>query len=1130
MRALAQPVYVVLGFFLVGLSTAHAATCEKPVGRLVSLQGTVEARSAEQSAWRAAKLNDSFCPNDAIRTGARSRAALVLTNETIVRLDQLTTLTLSGLDDQATSWVDLLTGTAYFLSRTPRALKIKTPYVNAGVEGTEFVVRVDQDEGSVTVLEGRVRADNPQGAVVLGNGESAGARAGQAPVKHLVVRPLDAVQWSLYYPPLFDSAALAGTANWTGPAQHSFAAYLAGDSAAAFAAIATVPESAADAGYFNYRAALLLVVGRVAEAQADIARSLGLAADNATALALQSVVALARNDRTTALELARKANTRDPESASAWIALSYAQQGMFDLEGARASVEQALRRDPQNVLAEARLSELWLSLGDLDRALETAQRAVVLDPNLARTQTVLGFAYLTQIKTKEAKQAFEQAIARDSADPLPRLGLGLVTIRTGQLEAGRREIEIAAALDPNNALIRSYLGKAYYEEKRDRLAAVQFDMAKQLDPNDPTPWFYDAIRKQTVNRPVEAMQDLQKSIELNNNRAVYRSRLLLDQDLAARSASLSRIYSDLGFQQLALAEGSRSINTDPTSYSAHRFLSDSYVAVPRHEISRASELLQSQLLQPLNIQPLQPQLAATNLAILDGAGPAASGFGEYNPLFVRDRTTVQLNGVVGSQDTWGDDIVVSGIANKTSYSLGQFHYETDGFRPNNDRTYDIYDVFVQQLVSPKLSLQAEYRWQRSEYGDLAYRFDLDSYAPNQRTVVNDKVGRLGLHYQSSVNSDWIASVIHRSRDFSQTNWEIFYGAPLPDPPYVADILGEESNNGNSTAYTAELQFLQRGTGFNYIVGAGYAQSDSANLYVQQGTLQPPLPPVVVFYQDNPTGLDSQYTNAYFYSYYRALPGVTWTLGVSYDAYHRTAFDKDQVNPKLGIEWLVTPSTTVRAAWFTTLKREIVSNQTVEPTQVAGFNQFLDDPNGSYAKRYGVALDQRFSPVVFGGLEASWREIEVPLLNISAMTTTIADQSEQLHRAYLYWTPSREIAVTADYFFEASDQPYLAARNLKTHRAPIGIRYFHPSGFFASLTTSYIDQELEDNDGIKSDRFWLTDAVVGFRLPKRLGVLSLGALNLFDEQFSYYDISSSGFPQTPPFQPNRTVFARIALNF
>ena len=63
-----------------------------------------------------------------------------------------------------------------------------------------------------------------------------------------------------------------------------------------------------------------------------------------------------------------------------------------------------------------------------------------------------------------------------------------------------------------------------------------------------------------MNRPVEALQDLQKSIELNDNRAVYRSRLLLDEDLAARSATLGRIYTDLGFQQLALVEGWKSLN------------------------------------------------------------------------------------------------------------------------------------------------------------------------------------------------------------------------------------------------------------------------------------------------------------------------------------------------------------------------------------------------------------------------------------------------------------------------------------------------------------------------------------------------------------------------------------------
>src|SRR5262249_36241967 len=193
--------------------------------------------------------------------------------------------------------------------------------------------------------------------------------------------------------------------------------------------------------------------------------------------------------------------------------------------------------------------------------------------------------------------AFARAIELEQAAPLPRLGLGLAKIRQGKLPEGREEIAIAASLDPNNALMRSYLGKAYYEEKRDKLARHQFAAAKALDPFDPTPWFYDAIRKQSVNRPVEALHDLEKSIELNDNRAVYRSRLSLDEDLAARSATLGRTYNELGFQQLALVEGWKSLNIDPNNYSAHRFLADSYAALPRHEIARVSELLQSQLLQ-----------------------------------------------------------------------------------------------------------------------------------------------------------------------------------------------------------------------------------------------------------------------------------------------------------------------------------------------------------------------------------------------------------------------------------------------------------------------------------------------------------------------------------------------------
>jgi tetratricopeptide (TPR) repeat protein len=391
----------------------------------------------------------------------------------------------------------------------------------------------------------------------------------------------------------------------------------------------------------------------------------------------------------------------------------------------------------------ARLAELWLAQGRQDRALAEAEEAVRLAPGLGRTHAVLGFVRLARLEIAQASEAFQKSIALDSAAPLPRLGVGLATIRRGHLEEGRQEIEVAVSLDPGDSLLRSYVGKAYYEERQPVLAADQFKLAQDFDPNDPTPWFYDAIRLQSVNRPVEALESLQRSIELNDNRAVH-APVVLDEDRAARSASLARIYDDLGFQQRALVEGGLSVNADPASDSAHRLLADTYSAMPRHDTARVSELLQSQLLQPLNVLPIQPQLGLNNSFIFARTGPADPGFGEWNSLFTRNGVHVLGNGLVGGNSTYGDQVVVTGIWDRLSVSIGQLHYETDGFRPNNDLEENIYQIFAQYQFSSKTSVQVEYRHRENEQGDLPLRFDPNDFEPTLRQTFDSDTARIGV--------------------------------------------------------------------------------------------------------------------------------------------------------------------------------------------------------------------------------------------------------------------------------------------------------------------------------------------------------------------------------------------------
>jgi len=56
------------------------------------------------------------------------------------------------------------------------------------------------------------------------------------------------------------------------------------------------------------------------------------------------------------------------------------------------------------------------------------------------------------------------------------------------------------------------------------------------------------------NRFNEGVGDLEHSIELNDNRALFRSRLLLDEDLAVRSSSLARIYQKADMPEVSLRE------------------------------------------------------------------------------------------------------------------------------------------------------------------------------------------------------------------------------------------------------------------------------------------------------------------------------------------------------------------------------------------------------------------------------------------------------------------------------------------------------------------------------------------------------------------------------------------------
>ena len=724
MRIQTQPLLLFLLFALVAGRASAFERFDDWLAQISSFDGAVQGQKASTRHWRPVAIDDRYFQGDSIRTLDRSRARLLLPNETYWDLEQNSRVNLTAADAQGPDFkrvlLELMEGMALFRSRRSQSIHFRTPRLSGANSGTEFLVEAGDEATIVTVYDGRVDTWNEFGRLSVQRGQSAIARKGEAPRLYLRVKPEDAVQWALYYPPVIDVSAGSDLHRNSGLAP-ALAAYGRNDIRGALELLAQVPEAARDSRFHNLRAGLLLTVGRVDEARADIQAALKLRPGDGTALAQQAIVAIAGNDKDAGLALARQADAGGA-SFSAKLALSYAHQAHFDLAEARHQAERAVALAPASALALTRLAEMELSLGQFKKGQAAARQALQQVPDHARALALLGFAELMLVDTDDAVKHFNEAIERDPADPLIRFGLGLAKIRQGDVAQGTVELEQAASLDPDDPLIRSYLGKAYYEQKRSEPAEAEFRRARELDPKDPTPYFYEAIKKQTENRPVEALNDLQKAMRLNHNRAIYRSKQKLDSDLAARGGAIGRIYGELGFGQQALVSAWRGLATDPTDYTSHRLLSDAYGSLPRHDLARTSELLQSQLLQPINITPVQPRLAESSLFLTGNLGPSDLSLNEFNPLFERNHVTTLISGLVGSHDTFSDEAVHSGLFDNLSYSLGQFHYETKGFRENNDVHADIYTAFAQYQVRPELSIQAEYRRREVDFGDQRSSF------------------------------------------------------------------------------------------------------------------------------------------------------------------------------------------------------------------------------------------------------------------------------------------------------------------------------------------------------------------------------------------------------------------------
>ena len=422
---------------------------------LLTAEGKVEAAAAGSTDWQAASTNQTLHVGDRLRTGLHSRATVRLSNLTVLRVNELTTLQIQPPSAPGKqSALDLEKGAAYFFSRErPTEMEFRTPLASGAIRGTEFNLAVaDDGKTEVTLIDGAVALTNQNGGVNLASGEQGIVEPGQAPRKTASINAINIIQWS---------SLLSGGLEHGRIEFHRRGKTIAGGFArrVSLRRFARRARGLSDQPreHFRFRKRfilpqLLLSVGQVDQSETELS-------------SIQSPLADALREVVAAVKFQTTSINPQLSTSTSLLADSYYLQSRSQLEPRWPPRARRRKNRPDFGFAWERLAELEFSFGHTAAALDALEKGLQLSPRNAEAIALKGFLLAAQNKTSEARKFFEQAIAVDGALGNAWLGRGLVRIHSGDADGGLKDLQVAAALEPNRSVLAQLSGQGVCEQR-----------------------------------------------------------------------------------------------------------------------------------------------------------------------------------------------------------------------------------------------------------------------------------------------------------------------------------------------------------------------------------------------------------------------------------------------------------------------------------------------------------------------------------------------------------------------------------------------------------------------------------------------------------------------------------------
>ncbi|PYQ25614.1 MAG: hypothetical protein DMF81_01715 [Acidobacteria bacterium] len=147
-------------------------------------------------------------------------------------------------------------------------------------------------------------------------------------------------------------------------------------------------------------------------------------------------------DMTAAVDALAEAERLEPNRVLTLVALGLAFNKRKLYAEAKPYLVRSLEREPESVEAVAALAESEEGLGELDEARAHALRAVARSPDQPTANLVLGMVLMKEERFAEARDALEKAAAADPTSAKAHYQLSLAYARLGDEARSRREVEL----------------------------------------------------------------------------------------------------------------------------------------------------------------------------------------------------------------------------------------------------------------------------------------------------------------------------------------------------------------------------------------------------------------------------------------------------------------------------------------------------------------------------------------------------------------------------------------------------------------------------------------------------------------------------------------------------------------